>query len=159
MTFFEYVQAEYVDGFPVYKGDTPRFFCEHGMDKIQPEAVAQAALHFASQGIALGAAYPELIRAMFERTHAERPKEEWEQAYAAGLDIGPEQPRTSYKEAEEVEDKEFMDYCREFRPEIYSILMRSGGTVPNHMNLQEFVSISKAAECASPGIATAAEIM
>lgn len=126
MTFFEYVQAAYVDQFPVYKGDTLRFFLEHGMDKIRPQIVAEVAWTFPLQGVALGAIYPELVRAMFERTYTARPKEEWERAYAAGLDIGPEQPRTSYKEAEETEDRCFMTYCRDCYPDLYSIYARRG---------------------------------
>ena len=50
------------------------------------------------------------------------PKEEWQRAYAAGLDIGPEQPRTSYEEAEKTENENFMEYCREFRPDLYPVL-------------------------------------
>jgi hypothetical protein len=34
----------------------------------------------------------------------------------------PEQPRTSYGEANETENKNFMEYCREFRPDLYSVL-------------------------------------
>jgi hypothetical protein len=122
MKFFDYVQAEYVDRFPDYAGDTLRFFRDHGMDKIRPEPVAGVARHFASQGVALGAIHPDLVRAMFERTYAVVSKEQWEGAYAAGLNIGPEQPRKSYDEAEEEEDKEFMTFCAEFRPELCSML-------------------------------------
>jgi hypothetical protein len=126
MRFFEYVQVEFLEKVPGYKGAALEFFLKHGTDKLWPESVAKMAWHFARQGVAVGAIYPELIRAMFERTYAARSKQEWELAYAAGLNIPPEQPRSSYEEAEEVEEVEnkgFMDYCREFRPDVYSSLM------------------------------------
>jgi len=63
-----------------------------------------------------------VFRAMYERTHAPVPKEEWQRAYAAGLDIGSEQPQTSYAQAEASENKNFMEFCQQFRPDLYSIL-------------------------------------
>ena len=59
---------------------------------------------------------------MFERTYAPVGKEKWEQAYAAGLGIEPEQPRTNYQEAEDTENKNFVEFCRAFRSELYSVL-------------------------------------
>jgi len=38
------------------------------------------------------------------------------------LDIGPEPPSTSYAEAEASENKNFMEYCQQFRPDLYAVL-------------------------------------
>jgi hypothetical protein len=60
---------------------------------------------------------------MFERTYAPVSKERWQKKYASGLDIGPEPPaRRTYEEAEEEENKIFMEYCQQFRPDLYSVL-------------------------------------
>jgi hypothetical protein len=121
MTFADYVSAEFI-GRVGYSGDADSFFFKHGMDKIKPETAAELAWQYAEQGAALGAIYPHVVRKMFERTHAAVPKEKWERAHAAGLDIPPEQDRMSYEEVEEGEDEVFMAYCRECCPNLYSIL-------------------------------------
>jgi len=95
---------------------------ERGTQKIPPKVALTNGWEYASAGAALGATHPDVLRAMFERTYVRVPEEKWQRWYAAGLDIGPEQPRTDYKEAEETENKNFMEYCREFRPELYSVL-------------------------------------
>ncbi len=123
MSCFSYAQAAYLDLFPDYGGDAQRFLTEHAMDKIQPDPIARTAYSlFAMPGVALGAIHPECVKAMFDRTHTLLPKEQWEQAYAAGLDIGPEQPRKSYEAAEEEENNLFMAFCKECHPEVYSSL-------------------------------------
>jgi hypothetical protein len=124
MRFFEYAQVEFLEKVPGYKGAPLEFLLKHGTDKIWPESVAKMAWHFARQGVAVGAIYPELIRAMFERTYAAvSSKEQWQQFYAWGLDIGPEPPaRQSYEEAMKEENKNFMEYCRQVRPDLYSVL-------------------------------------
>lgn len=73
-------------------------------------------------GAALGAMTPDVVRAMFERTYAALPKERWQEAHAAGLDIGPAQSRQDYEEAKEEENKNFMEYCRQFQPVLYPVL-------------------------------------
>ena len=95
---------------------------ERGTQKIPPKVALTNGWEYASAGAALGTTHPDVLRAMFERTYVRVPEEKWQRWYAAGLDIGPEQPRTDYKEAEETENKNFMEYCREFRPELYSVL-------------------------------------
>ena len=96
---------------------------ERGTDKIPPDVAAKNAWFYAEDGAALGAISPDVMRAMFERTHAPVSKERWQQAYASGLDIGPEPPaERSYEQATEEENKIFMEYCREFRPDLYSVL-------------------------------------
>ena len=121
MTFYDYVSAEFI-GRVGYKGDAKSFFFKHGMEKIDPETAAQLAWQYSQQGAALGATYPHIVRKMFEQTHAAVPKEDWEQALAAGLDIPPEQDLMSYEETEEGEDEVFMAYCQECCPSLYSIL-------------------------------------
>src|SRR5260370_33240189 len=96
-------------------GDWSSLIRERGTQKVPRKIALANALDYASGGAALGATRPDVLRAMFERTYAPVPKEQWQQAYAAGLDIGPEQPRTTYAEAEDTENKNFMEYCREFR--------------------------------------------
>jgi hypothetical protein len=45
------------------------------------------------------------------------------EAYASGLDIGLEPPAPrSYDEAKEEENKIFMEWCRQFYPDDYSVL-------------------------------------
>jgi len=122
MKFWDYVGADFADRIG-YKGDGwHSLVSERGTQKIPPKVALTNGWEYASAGAALGTTHPDVLRAMFERTHARVPKEEWRRAYAAGLDIGSEQPRTNYGEAEEAENKNFMEYCREFRPDLCSVL-------------------------------------
>jgi len=122
MKLFDYVGAE-VAGRMSYKGDGwHTLLSERGTQKIPQRVALTNSWEYASAGAALGTTYPDILRAMFERTHTPVPEGEWQEAYAAGLDIGPEQPRTSYKEAENTENKDFMDYCQKSRPDLYSLL-------------------------------------
>jgi hypothetical protein len=122
MKFFDYVGTE-VAGRIGYKGDGWHgLISERGTQKIPSKIALTNSWEYASAGAALGVIHPDVLRAMFERTHTPVPEKEWQQAYAAGLDIGPEQPRTNYKEAEDIENKNFMDYCQKFRPDLYSVL-------------------------------------
>ncbi len=108
------------------KGHELHFLVTYGPRKISPEKAAESAWTYASIGAALGAVYPNVFRAMYERTHVTVPQEEWQRRHAAGLDIGPEQPRQrTYRQAEEEENKAFMEYCREARPDLYTILNAS----------------------------------
>ena len=75
------------------------------MKKIKSETAAELAWQYAEQGAALGAIYPHVVRKMFQRAHATIPKEKWERAHAAGLDIPPQQDLMSYEDVEEGEDE------------------------------------------------------
>jgi hypothetical protein len=122
MKLFDYIGAD-VAGRMSYKGDGwHTLLMERGTQKIPPEVALTNSWEYASAGAALGTTHPDVLRAMFERTYARVPEGRWQQAYAAGLDIGSEQPRTSYREAEGTENKNFMDYCQKFRPDLYSLL-------------------------------------
>jgi len=124
MTARDCVQADIMER-SGYTRDEFSFLLKYGPRKISPEEAAENAWTYASIGAALGAVHPDVLQAMYERTHAQVPKEEWRRAYAAGLDIGPDQPRQrNYRQAEEEENKDFMEYCREARPDLYSILKR-----------------------------------
>jgi hypothetical protein len=121
MTFYDYVSAEFISRIG-YTGDAKIFFFKHGMEKIDPKTAAELAWQYSEQGAALGAIYPHIVRKMFEQTHAVVPKDDWEQARAAGLDIPPEQDVMSYEETEKGEDEVFMAYCQECCPNLHSIL-------------------------------------
>jgi len=121
MTFSDYVTAEFI-GRIRYARDAESFFITHGMKKMKPETAVELAWQYARDGAALGAIYPEVVREMFDRTYAMVPKEDWEEARAAGLDIPPAQDPMSYEEVEEGENVVFMAYCRECCPKLYSVL-------------------------------------
>jgi hypothetical protein len=122
MKLFDYVGAD-IAGRMNYKVDGwQTLLTERGTQKIPPEVALTNSWEYASAGAALGTTHPDVLLAMFERTYAPVPEGRRQQAYAAGLDIGPEQPRTSYREAEDTENKIFMDYCQKFRPDLYSLL-------------------------------------
>jgi hypothetical protein len=122
MRFFDYVGAD-IAGRMNYKVDGwHTLIMERGTQKIPAEVALTNSWEYASGGVALGTTQPDVLRAMFERTYAAVPEGRWQQAYAAGLDIGPERPRTSYREAEDTENKHFMGYCQKFRPDLYSLL-------------------------------------
>jgi hypothetical protein len=70
----------------------------------------------------LGATHPDVVRGMFERQHKGYSEKEWRTAYVAGLDIGPEPVQASYAEAEATENKNFMEYCQQFHPDLYAAL-------------------------------------
>lgn len=118
-SFFDYVQAEFV-GRLGYTGNVQDYCLGHIMDRLPLTTAAELGWQYAEQGAALGAIHPHLLRAMFERTYALRPKEEWEQAYAAGLDIPERQDVETYEDAEETENKQFIDYCQDARPDHYA---------------------------------------
>jgi hypothetical protein len=124
MAYWDYVEADVADRIGV-KGDGCRsLVMERGAQKTPPKIALTNAWKYASAGAALGTIHPDVLRAMFERTHAAvSPKKQWQQFYAAGLDIGPEPPaRQSYKAAMEEENKNFMEYCRQFHPDLCSLL-------------------------------------
>jgi hypothetical protein len=123
ITFSDYVGAEFISR-GGHSGDPSKYHIEHMMIKIPPEIANEQALEFSMAGVALGVIYPHKIRSMFDLTHKELPKENWARMYAAGLNISPTKDLMSYEEAEEIENKAFMDYCREFCPELYNILSK-----------------------------------
>jgi hypothetical protein len=121
MAFADYIGKEFL-GRVGYSGDANTFFLEHGMEKLPTETAAELAWQYSQQGAALGATYPQIMREMFGRTHVAVPKEEWEFARSAGLDISSEQMLMSYEDVEEAENEVFMAYCQECCPSLYSIL-------------------------------------
>jgi hypothetical protein len=121
-TPLDYVGAEFI-GRLGHASDPWSFFFENAMQKIKPDFAEELAWQYATDGAALGAMYPGIFREMFERMHAARPKENWERARAAGLNLPVEQDVMSYEEAAEGEDEAFMDYCRRCCPNLYSILI------------------------------------
>jgi hypothetical protein len=122
MKFHDYVGTDFANRMN-YRGDGwHTLLTERGIQKTPQEDALTNSWEYASAGAALGTTHPDVLQAMFERTYAPVPEGRWQQAYAAGLDIGPEQPRTSYKEAEATENKYFIDYCQKFRPDLYSLL-------------------------------------
>lgn len=125
MTFADYVSKEFI-GRVGYSGDADRFFLEHGMEKMKAQSATELAWQYSQQGAALGAIYSPIVRKMFERSHALVPKEEWEFARAAGLNIPPEQEQMTYKEIEGAEDGLFMAYCQECCPDFYTSLTAPG---------------------------------
>jgi hypothetical protein len=124
MNQWDFVAADLGDRCSDYKRDNSHhLLMERGDDKILHRAAAKNAWFCAQAGVALGAVAPDVVRGMFERTHVAHSKERWRKAYASGLDIGPEPPGPrSYDEAKEEENKFFMEFCREFYPDLYSVL-------------------------------------
>jgi hypothetical protein len=123
MKFWDYVGADCANRIG-YKGDGwHSLVMERGTQKIPLKIALTNGWEYASDGAALGATHPDVLRAMFERKYADVSKERWQQWYAAGLDIGPEPPaRESYEQAQEAENKNFMEYCQQFRPDLYAVL-------------------------------------
>ena len=124
MKHWDFVGADLGDRVSDYKRDDwNSLLMERGMDKFSPDVAAKNAWFYARNGAALGTMAPDVVRAMFERTHASVSNEKWQQMYASGLDIGLEPPLPrSYEEAQEEENKIFMEYCREFYPDLYPVL-------------------------------------
>lgn len=121
MTFGDYVEQEYRRRVG-FVGDPARFFLEHGMEKISPQAAADLAWQYANDGAALGSICPDILTDVFERSHAPVSRELWDQARAAGLNIPSEQMEMSYEEIEEGEDEAFMAYCQQCCPDLHAIL-------------------------------------
>ena len=122
MTFWDYVEAELAPDFRAGTTGWHDLIMKRGAQKIQPRLALTTSWEYASKGVDLGATHPDVVRGMFERTHAPVSKESWQEAYAAGLDIGPEPVSTSYAEAEATENKNFMEYCQQFCPDLYAVL-------------------------------------
>ncbi len=119
MNQWDYVAAHLGDRCSYYKRDNWHYLLmERGADKIPPHVAAKNAWFYAEDGAALGAVAPDVVRAMFERTHVPVPQEKWQQMLDSGLDVGPEPlaPR-SYEDDQEKENKIFMEYCPEFSPD------------------------------------------
>lgn len=120
-TFLDYVVADLMRRLD-YSGETVSFFQSFGMQEIKPATAVDFAWQCAESGAALGAIHPDEMRKMFDRSHSSIPKESWERARAAGLDIPPEQEILSYDDAEDDHDQLFMEYCGECCPDFRAIL-------------------------------------
>jgi hypothetical protein len=124
MNQWDFVAADLGDRVSYYKRDDwSSLLTERGTDKIPPDVAAKNAWFYAQDGAALGAVAPDVVRGMFERTHVPVSQERWQLMYDSGLDVGPEPltPR-SYEEDKEKENKFFMEFCREFYPDLYPVL-------------------------------------
>jgi hypothetical protein len=103
--------------------DDPKTYAiQHGNENFEPELCEKLAREYSMQGAALGAMYPDIIRNMYARTHKEENDKNWQYARRAGLNIPGRQDTMSYKETEEMENQEFMEYCRTCSPTLYSTL-------------------------------------
>jgi len=70
MNQWDYVAADLGDRCSYYKSDNwNRLLMERGADKIPPHVAAKNAWFYARDAAALGAITPDVLRAMFERTH------------------------------------------------------------------------------------------
>jgi hypothetical protein len=121
MAFHDYVNADQVRRLP-YKGDPDRLFLELGPKRVDLHAAMLMLGEYALQGAILGATHPELVRRMFECTHAPRDPAQWARARAHGLDIPEKQDIMTYEECEREEDEAFMAYCQRCAPELYAEL-------------------------------------
>ena len=121
MTFADYVGAEFI-GRVDYTEDAATYLVQHGKDKISPDTAEELAWQYSQHAAALGATHPDTIRDMFARTHVIVPKDRWQDARSAGLDIPEQQDLMSYDETEEGEDQAFMEYCRTCCPTLHTIL-------------------------------------
>jgi hypothetical protein len=123
-TFFDFAHAAYAEQFK-HQGDPHGIndFKSHSLDRIPLEFAGKFFWYCAADGVALAAIHPETFRAMFECTYAPVSRERWEFMVSTGLDIGREQPQKDYESAEEAENKAFLEYCRQSRPQLYSILV------------------------------------
>jgi hypothetical protein len=142
MKFFDYVQAESIR-LAKYKGDAGSFLLKHGKERVPLGTAAELAQFYAIQGSALGAIYPDLVRAIFQQTYFSHTREQWEKFYAAGLDIGPYQAAKTYKEAEEEENEGFMAYCRQSHPQLYSALKAKADSVSSAFETQTEQKVKK----------------
>lgn len=93
MKFWDCVGADVADRLGYKERDWSGLIMERGTQKFPPRVALTNAWEYASAGAGLGTIHPDVARAMFERSHAAVPEEQWQTAYAAGLDIGPEQPQ------------------------------------------------------------------
>jgi hypothetical protein len=121
-TFWDFVGTAYAQQIDD-QADPGDYWRAHAHDRIPIEFAGQFSWHCAADAVALAAIHPETFRAMFEYTYRPVSRERWEFWAAAGLDIGREPPQKDYEGAEENESKAFLEYCRESRPRLYSILV------------------------------------
>jgi hypothetical protein len=121
ITFYDYVSGEFSRGVGSI-GDPARFFIEHGLDKMTPETAVDIVRRYAVEGAALGTIYPDVLRKMYERSHSAVPKEQWDFARRAGLDILAEESLINYDELREADNEVFMAYCHKCCPDLYTIL-------------------------------------
>lgn len=102
--------------------DPKTYVIQNGNGNFEPDVCEKIAKEYSMQGAVLGAMYPKIIRDMYARSHKEENNKDWQYARRAGLNIPGRQDTMSYQENEEMEDQEFMEYCRTCCPTLYSIL-------------------------------------
>ncbi len=119
-TLLDYVIADSMKRLN-YSGHAVDFFRKFGMEKIRSEAATDVAWQYAESGAALGAIYPNELRALLDRSHAV-PRERWERARAAGVDIPQQQDPFSYEQVRDDEANLFMAYCHDCCPNLYAVL-------------------------------------
>lgn len=129
-TFFDFVQKEFESRMG-YEVDLA-----HMMARFPLETAAEVAWQCAGGAVAVAAIYPNVFRSMFERTYRPRPKEVWDKAFASGLDIGAQQNPKKYEDAEQGENKDFMQFCQEYRPDLYAILY--AGPTPQRIEIAHY---------------------
>lgn len=121
MTFSDYVISEYLRRINC-TDDPTTYLIQHSTEKFPPENCQKLAREYAMQGAVIGATHPEIIRDMYARTPTAVSEKHWQDARRAGLNIPERQDTMSYQETEEMEDQEFMEYCRTCCPTLYSAL-------------------------------------
>ncbi len=122
MTFWDYVAADIGERTGHKNNDRDSLVMGMGVQKTPPRVALTNSWEYASVGVDLGATHPDVVRGMFERQHKTYSEKKWRTAYVAGLDIGPEPVQTSYAEAEATENKNFMEHCQQFHPDLYLAL-------------------------------------
>ena len=121
MTFRDYVGSS-TARLTHYSGDWFAMARQNGTAKLHLQKAEEWAWRYSSDGAAVGATHPDLVRSMYERTYARANEQEWRRMHDIGLDIPREQEVFSYEMAESTEDALFMAYCKEFCPEHHATL-------------------------------------
>jgi|SRR5579871_857082 len=122
MTPLDFVMTNFV-GRINHNGNAFDYFVEHERDKLPSKTAIILSWQFASDGCALGAIFPKIVREMYLRLYTDRgDKEDWERARDAGLDIPAWEDRVTFEEFREEEDERFMAFHRQHQPDLYSML-------------------------------------
>jgi hypothetical protein len=130
MTFPDFVQADFVRKdvrSPLSLSDASRYFADRSTAQFPVEHVANVADPCAFQGVALGAKSPWVIYLMFHST------------YFPSTNVRSERPRT-YVDAQQEENKNFIEFCRKFRAELYPVFkLETKGHVIDYWKIQEII--------------------